>query len=383
MLFLNTILLLGALGISIPIIIHLLNRRSSRVVDWGAMNFLLESLAIRNRRIQLEEALLMAARCLLVGLLALALARPFIPPGSTIPWLLVLPLLLLAVVGLGVAVVLHDERVWRRRIAIASTLILLLCVALIFFEKHLNLSRFQPGARQDIALILDASTSMGIAVGADNRAALSGADVVVLAVKPQVLGAVVKALPLHTGQLVVSIAAGVPIASLEQWTRPDQPIVRCMPNTPALVGAGITGLYANTAVSAAGRARASTILGAVGATIWVDEEQLLDAVTAVSGSGPAYYFYLMEAMIEAGEALGLPRATAMALTLETAYGAALMARQPGADPAILRANVTSPGGTTERALDILGAADLRGIVQHAINGAALRAGELATEFGQS
>lgn len=164
MLFLNTILLLGALGISIPIIIHLLNRRSSRVVDWGAMNFLLESLAIRNRRIQLEEALLMAARCLLVGLLALALARPFIPPGSTIPWLLLLPLLLLAVVGLGVAVVLHDERIWRRRIAIASTLILLLCVGLIFFEKYLNLSRFSPGARQDIALILDASTSMGIAV---------------------------------------------------------------------------------------------------------------------------------------------------------------------------------------------------------------------------
>jgi hypothetical protein len=163
MLFLNTILLLGALGISIPIIIHLLNRRSSRVVDWGAMNFLLESLAIRNRRIQLEEALLMAARCLLVGLLALALARPFIPPGSTIPWLLVLPLLLLAVVGLGVAVVLHDEKVWRRRIAIVSVLVLLLCAALVFFEKYLNLSRFSPGARQDIALIIDASTSMGIA----------------------------------------------------------------------------------------------------------------------------------------------------------------------------------------------------------------------------
>lgn len=162
MLFLNTILLLGALGITIPVIIHLLNRRSSRVVDWGAMNFLLESLAIRNRRIQLEEALLMAARCLLVGLLALALARPFIPPGSTIPWLLVLPLLLLAVVGLGVSVVLHDEKIWRRRIAIVSVLVLLLCAALIFFEKYLNLSRFSPGARQDIALILDASTSMGI-----------------------------------------------------------------------------------------------------------------------------------------------------------------------------------------------------------------------------
>ena len=162
MLFLNTVLLLGALGITIPIVIHLLNRRSSRIVDWGAMNFLLESLAIRNRRIQLEEALLMATRCLLVGLLALALARPFIPPGSTIPWLLVLPLLLLGVVGIGVAVVLHDEPKWRRWIAGISVGLLLACIALIVFEKYLNLSRFTPGARQDIALIIDGSTSMGI-----------------------------------------------------------------------------------------------------------------------------------------------------------------------------------------------------------------------------
>ncbi len=162
MLFLNSILLLGALGIAIPIVIHLLNRRSSRVVEWGAMHFLLESLAIRNRRIQLEEALLMATRCLLVGLLALALARPFIPPGSSIPWLLVLPLLLLAVVGIGVAVVLHEEPKWRRRIAAISIGLLLACVALIVFEKYLNLSRFAPAARQDIALILDGSSSMGL-----------------------------------------------------------------------------------------------------------------------------------------------------------------------------------------------------------------------------
>ncbi|NLT72545.1 MAG: VWA domain-containing protein [Verrucomicrobiaceae bacterium] len=162
MLFLNSILLLGALGIAIPITIHLLNRRSSRIVEWGAMHFLLESLAIRNRRIQLEEALLMATRCLLVGLLALALARPFIPPGSTIPWLLVLPLLLLAVVGIGVAVVLHEEPKWRRRIAGISIGLLLACVALIAFEKYLNLSRFAPSARQDIALIIDSSTSMSL-----------------------------------------------------------------------------------------------------------------------------------------------------------------------------------------------------------------------------
>ena len=163
MLFLNTILLLGALGIAIPIVIHLLNRRSSRIVDWGAMNFLLESLAIRNRRIQLEEALLMACRCLLVGLLALALARPFIPPGSSIPWIVILPLLLIAIVGIGVAVVLHDEPRWRRWVGGISVGLLLLCVALVAFEKYLNLSRFTPGARQDIAIIIDGSTSMSVA----------------------------------------------------------------------------------------------------------------------------------------------------------------------------------------------------------------------------
>lgn len=169
MLFLNTALLLGALGISIPIVIHLLNRRSNRVVEWGAMNFLLESLAIRNRRIQLEEALLMACRCLLVGMLALALARPFIPPGSSIPWIVILPLLLIAIVGIGVSVVLHDEPKWRRRIGLGSIALLLLCVALIAFEKHLNLSRFSPGARQDIAVIIDGSTSMSVLNNGDTN----------------------------------------------------------------------------------------------------------------------------------------------------------------------------------------------------------------------
>ncbi len=162
MLFLNTALLLGAFGIAIPIVIHLLNRRTRRIVDWGAMNFLLDSLASRNRRIQLEEALLMATRCLLVGLLALAIARPFIPPGSTVPWLIVLPVLLIAVVGIGVSVVLHGEPRWQRWIGGFSLFLLLSCVGLIMFEEHLNFSRFTPGARQDIALIIDGSTSMSI-----------------------------------------------------------------------------------------------------------------------------------------------------------------------------------------------------------------------------
>jgi len=228
-----------------------------------------------------------------------------------------------------------------------------------------------------------AAAALGVTVAADNAAAIAAADVVVLAVKPQVMGAVTTALPLGREQLVISIAAGVPIASIERWSSAAQPVVRCMPNTPALLGAGITGLYANPAVGTAGRALAERILGAAGRTVWVEKEDQLDAVTAVSGSGPAYFFYLMEAMIEAGQALGLSKAVAEELTLETAYGAALMARQRDAEPGQLRRNVTSPGGTTERALSILEDAGVRRSVAAAIGGAAERARELAREFAQS
>ena len=162
--FLKPALLLGTLGILIPILIHLLNRRSSRVIDWGAMSFLFESMAIRNRRIQLEEALLMVSRCLLVGLLALALAHPFVPPGSNIPWLFVLPLALIGIIGLGIASVLHNDRRRRFWIALVAILCLLLAVALVLLERHLNLSRFGGGGRQDIALVIDGSTSMGLQV---------------------------------------------------------------------------------------------------------------------------------------------------------------------------------------------------------------------------
>ena len=162
--FLKPALLFGALGILIPILIHLLNRRSNRVIDWGAMSFLFESMAIRNRRIQLEEALLMVSRCLLVGLLALALAHPFVPPGSNVPWLFVLPLGLIGIVGLGIATVLHNERKWRAWITVIAIGALLAAAALVLLERYLNLSRFGGGGRQDIALIIDGSTSMGLQV---------------------------------------------------------------------------------------------------------------------------------------------------------------------------------------------------------------------------
>lgn len=229
---------------------------------------------------------------------------------------------------------------------------------------------------------LEAVRSMGIITVGSNSQAVEDAEVVVLAVKPQVLGEVLSGLKLSESQLLVSIAAGVPLQSLEAWSSANQPIVRCMPNTPALLGAGISGLFPNPAVSKAQRGAAEAILGAAGKTIWVGTEALLDAVTAVSGSGPAYFFYLMEAMVEAGINLGLDRDTATALTLETAYGAALMAKEGELSPAQLRTNVTSPGGTTERALSILDAAGSRAVIERALAGAAQRSRELAEEFGR-
>lgn len=222
---------------------------------------------------------------------------------------------------------------------------------------------------------------LGVRVTDDNEMALAGADVVVLAVKPQVLGEVLKDLPLAPEQLLVSIAAGVPVQAMNTWTRPDQPIVRCMPNTPALLGAGVTALYAGATVNEAGRELAETILAAAGRTLWVDEEVKLDAVTAVSGSGPAYFFYLMEAMIEAGIEQGLDVETATELTLETAYGAALMARERTDTPAVLRANVTSPGGTTAAAIAALDAADAAATIRRALAAAGERSRTLAKEFG--
>lgn len=224
---------------------------------------------------------------------------------------------------------------------------------------------------------------LGVRVSADNAETLANAAVVVLAVKPQVLGEVLQGLPLEPSQLLVSIAAGVPIAALRDWSAPEQPIVRCMPNTPALLGAGITALYASESVDEDGRTRAEAILSAAGHTLWVDEEEKLDAVTAVSGSGPAYFFYLMESMIEAGIEQGLDAETATVLTLETAYGAALMARERTNTPAELRANVTSPGGTTAAAIAALDDAGADATIRNALAAAGARSRTLAEEFGNS
>jgi pyrroline-5-carboxylate reductase len=184
------------------------------------------------------------------------------------------------------------------------------------------------------------------------------------------------------GKLVITIAAGIRTADLARWLGGHHRLARVMPNTPALVQAGISGAWAGPAVDAADRAIVDAIVGATGPVVWVDDEALIDAVTAVSGSGPAYVFYLLEAMQAAGTRLGLAPDAARLLAVETARGAALLA---GASPealAQLRANVTSKGGTTERAIGILDARDVKAHLVEAMEGAAARAAELGDQLGR-
>ena len=224
----------------------------------------------------------------------------------------------------------------------------------------------------------------GIAIGADNATAAAEADIVVLAVKPQVLGPVCTGLrPAlgRPGQLVVSIAAGVRLQSMADWLG-ARPIVRCMPNTPALLRAGITVLTGNTEVSAAQMDLARALLQAVGECEVVADEALLDPVTAISGSGPAYFFLFMEALTAAGVAQGLTPEQARKLVVETALGAARMAAETPSTLEALRISVTSPKGTTERALQAFEQGDLRGLVARAALAARDRSIELADELGQ-
>ncbi|WP_416427350.1 pyrroline-5-carboxylate reductase [Pseudomonas sp. App30] len=227
------------------------------------------------------------------------------------------------------------------------------------------------------------SAEHGIETFADNGQAVAGADVVVLAVKPQAMKAVCEALrpSLAPNQVVVSIAAGITCASMTQWLG-QQPIVRCMPNTPALLRQGVSGLYATAQVTEQQRQQAEALLSAVGIALWLDDEQQLDAVTAVSGSGPAYFFLLIEAMTAAGEKLGLPRETAAKLTLQTALGAAHMAVSSDVDAAELRRRVTSPAGTTEAAIKSFQAGGFEALVEKALGAAAHRSAEMAEQLGK-
>lgn len=220
----------------------------------------------------------------------------------------------------------------------------------------------------------------GVAVTGSNADAARDADVILLAVKPQQMAEVCAGLAasLQGRQpLVVSIAAGIPIAKIQGWLGGNVAVVRCMPNTPALVQMGATGLYASAQVNAAQRALAQSMLDAVGIALWLDSEDQIDAVTALSGSGPAYFFLVMEAMIAAGRALGLDENLSRQLTLQTALGAAQMAITSSDDPAELRRKVTSPGGTTQAALNVFEAAQTRDIFLKALLAARDRSRELA------
>ena len=223
----------------------------------------------------------------------------------------------------------------------------------------------------------------GVKTAPDNASAAADAEVIVLAVKPQQMRAVAQGLAAHlvSNPLVLSVAAGIPHAALARWFGPCIPVVRTMPNRPALNGFGATGLYAPPSVGAANRALAETIMAAVSATVWVEHESQMDTVTALSGSGPAYFFLFMEALEAAAHERGLPHEVAHQLTLETAFGAAQMARHSTESLATLRDQVTSKGGTTAAALAVLNAAGLGAIVARAVAAADRRSAELALEYG--
>ena len=233
--------------------------------------------------------------------------------------------------------------------------------------------------------LADLAARFGVRSAADNIDAARRAEVVVLAVKPQALKLVCTELR-DTVQkqrpLLISIAAGVRESFVQEWLGGgDLPLVRTMPNTPAMIQAGATVLHAGPGVTNEQRNLAESILRAVGLTLWVEEEKELDAVTALSGSGPAYFFLVMEAMEEAAVELGLDQETARLLTIQTALGAARMAMESRDAPAILRERVTSPGGTTERALEIFHDGDLRDLFRLALAGAHERSKELSKLLG--
>jgi pyrroline-5-carboxylate reductase len=223
-------------------------------------------------------------------------------------------------------------------------------------------------------------SSYGVPVEATAAECLK-AEVIILAVKPQQARAVLTCLPrLDPGQLVLSVAAGIRSADISRWLSGHDAVVRAMPNTPALIGAGMAGLFAAPAVTVEQRQQADTILGAVGEVVWVNDEQLIDAVTAISGSGPAYVFHFIEALQDAGVELGLNLETARKLAVQTFLGAASLAWHDTSSLAELRERVTSKGGTTERGLQALFAADVAGAIRQAARAAAARACEMGDLF---
>ena len=240
----------------------------------------------------------------------------------------------------------------------------------------LRVVEIAPAARQRLEQQFGVRTYAAVSPDA------ADSDCIVFAVKPQqVREAAIALKPLLSRQLVISIAAGIRATDLSRWLGGYQKLARAMPNTPALVGAGCTGVYALPGAGSEDKSRVDAILGAVGSTLWLEREEQLDAVTAVSGSGPAYVFYFIEALQQAAADLGFNTADARRLALETFAGAVRLAQTSGEEPATLRARVTSKGGTTERALGVMDEQALKNIVIRAVRAAAERSHELGEELG--
>ncbi|MFT5425170.1 MAG: pyrroline-5-carboxylate reductase [Gammaproteobacteria bacterium] len=228
------------------------------------------------------------------------------------------------------------------------------------------------------------ASQYNIEVLEDNQQAIKDADVVVLAVKPQSMQNTLEPIKVALSQakpLLISIAAGIQLSHLAKWAGEDLAIVRAMPNTPALIQAGATAIFANQHASEQQRDLAETIMRSVGLALWLEDETLMDTVTALSGSGPAYYFLIMEAMEKAAIQLGLPQDQARILTLQTAFGAAKMALESSHDTKSLREQVTSPGGTTEQALNVLMNGGIEALFREALEAAQKRSSELASTLG--
>lgn len=246
-------------------------------------------------------------------------------------------------------------------------------------EAGANVAVVEPRAEAAAQL----SERYGVTAFATPSAQAFVGDIVVLAVKPQVMREVARAIAAHVSrQLVVSVAAGIRATDLSRWLGGHRRIVRAMPNTPALIGAGVTALAALPGLAQPDREAAEAVLAAVGKTLWVDDEAALDAVTAVSGSGPAYVFYFMEAIDAAARALGLNEEQARTLTLATFEGAAKLALASTDSPGTLRERVTSPNGTTAAALAVLNARGVAAAIGEAVTAAQRRSVELGDEFGR-
>ena len=246
-----------------------------------------------------------------------------------------------------------------------------------FEAKNINVSDANP------ELLEKRSSELGVTAQPDNVSLLNNSDIVVFAVKPQVLSVVCHELKnkASTNQLFVSIVAGIKSKDINRWLGGDFALVRTMPNTPALFQSGVTGLYANELVNDLQKKSVNLLLSAVGECFWVNEENLLDAITAISGSGPAYFFLMMQSMKQAAMALGLDEETADALSIKTSLGASIMATNSGKDSRTLRAEVTSPNGTTQSAIETFQDQNFEGIVAAATRAAYDRARELSQELG--